>query len=194
MKTFEDIHAIWQRESEEKLPGPQQIRKIVKTFQTKRRFVLFLLILAILLCFVLIVIIYVHQKAELWTTKTGEVLIVVGFFLTLYLKLRSFQKEKLSALKKVPDYLDELKTRIDARVRISGMQMVVLHLYTIGFGLYIYEDVRHSLVSLVGSYIGILIYIALVLFLFRPWMNKLSKRKKKMLLEKIESIKRQVLE
>ena len=186
MKTFEDIQTLWQKEHAERLPDTLQIKRIVKKHLAKRKGLLFLLFFVLFICFILLTIIFSNQKTNLWTTTLGEVLVVIGFILTLTIKLQALRQQNIDENKSAMQYLEEQKVKLKPRKEISKIQIWALILLGLGYGFYIYENVSNNMTILFLAYFGILVYLSFVLFIIRPWINKIKKEDRERLLKKIE--------
>ena len=175
---FEDIKQVWNSKNSMDIPNLEHIQVRIKKYQnTKKRNALFITALFIL-CGIAFILIMLLHKSSLWTTYLGEILIAIGFLSGLILKLKTFKKIIKNELKSNKDFLEDLIKGTYQRKSKANWHLILSVLFlAIGYGFFIYEDIRDKPSELILSYLGIALFVCGMYFIFRPFMRRNSKRK-----------------
>jgi divalent metal cation (Fe/Co/Zn/Cd) transporter len=195
MDSFESLKEIWLSEKACKLMDSNDINKEITEFQSKKKrnvYLLFLSSVFLLLIFILIIIFYKHN---LWTTTLGEILILISVFLVLFLKLKTLKtlkKVNKNELKSNQDFLENLKISVKKKSKINRLQIFTLFLLTFGYGFFIYEQVYDSQILMLVCYIILILFVAGMYFIFKPFTEKLSRKKSERLLKNINKLSNQL--
>jgi small-conductance mechanosensitive channel len=192
MDSFESLKEIWLSDKACKLMDSNDINKEITEFQSKKKrnvYLLFLSSVFLLLIFILIIIFYKHN---LWTTTLGEILILISVFLVLFLKLKTLKKVNKNELKSNQDFLENLKISVKKKSKINRLQIFTLFLLTFGYGFFIYEQVYDSQILMLVCYIILILFVAGMYFIFKPFTEKLSRKKSERLLKNINKLSNQL--
>lgn len=190
MDDFKNIKELWNSQNNLLTPNINQIEKIIKDYQIKKKRNVFLVTALFIACgigFLMIIFLY---KSSYWTTIVGEVLISLGFLLGLILKLKSLKKINNNEMKSNKDYLEDLtKVFNRKKPKTNLLQIISVSLLSIGYGFFIYEEIKTNQNELILSFIGILIFSLGMYYFFRPFINRKSKKKIEKLLDAIHQLK-----
>ena len=192
MDSFETIKQIWTSEKALDLPNSNDIKSALEKYHSSKKRNIYLLIVALVLCLVLFVLVIVFNKSLLWTTTLGEILILIGFVLGISQKLKTLKKTHQNELKSNKDFLEDLKIAVRKKSKANLLQIIAMFLLSVGYAFYIYEIVRKNNTTMLVSYLGIILFLLGVYFVFRPFTNKKSRKKSAKLLNDIEAFNSQI--
>ncbi|HVA98460.1 MAG TPA: hypothetical protein VNG53_06160 [Bacteroidia bacterium] len=166
------------------------MQSIIKKYQTKKKRNIVLLTALLILCFIVWILVIIFHKPLLWTTTFGEILIVSGFISGITLKLNSLKNVTKNELKSNKAFLEDLiKVSGQKKAKANWHILFPVLLLAIGYGFFIYEEIKDNQAELILSYFGIALYILVMYFIFRPFIKRNSKNKTKKMLEAIENLK-----
>ncbi|MGV6845638.1 MAG: hypothetical protein ACWA42_05880, partial [Lutibacter sp.] len=81
-------------------------------------------------------------------------------------------------MKSNKDYLEDLtKVFNRKKPKTNLLQIISVSLLSIGYGFFIYEEIKTNQNELILSFIGILIFSLGMYYFFRPFINRKSKKK-----------------
>lgn len=189
MDDFEAIKNLWNSENTLDLPNLGQIQSIIKKYQSKKKRNIVLVTAAFILCGISFILVIIFHKPFLWTTTFGATLITLGFISGLIIKLNTLKKATKNELKSNKDFLEDLiKVSVQRKSKANWDLIIPVLLLSIGYGFFIYEDIRDNQTELILSYLGIALFILGMYFIFRPFISKKSKNKTEKMLEAIEEL------
>ncbi len=188
MDQFDSIKELWLSEAGTSLPEPGQIQRAVEKYHSSKKRNIYILIVLLCLCFITLILAVLFTKATLWSTTFGEALIFSGFSLTLFLKLRTLRRANENEIKSNLHFLADLQKGISKKQKINLLQLLAFFALGIGYGLFIYQEVFKDPSLLIWTYLAILAYLIFMYVVFRPFSQKISRRKAERLLEDIREI------
>lgn len=190
MDDFEHIKQLWDSKNNLGIPNVEEIQTIIKNYQTKKKRNTLLLITLFILCGIAFVLVIVFHNPLLWTTTFGEVLIAIGFILGMILKLNTLKNITKNELKSNKDFLEDLiKLSVQRKSKVNWLQLISVLLLAIGYGFFIYEEIKENQSELILSYLGIILYALGMYFIFRPFVKSKSKKKIQKMIKEIERLK-----
>lgn len=187
MDELENLKLIWKTEKTNALPNSEVAKSLIKKYQSAKKRNLFLLIALAFSCLIIFIWTIVFKIPSPWTTILGEVLIFLGLIITLLLKMHSLKNATKNEQKTNRQFLEDLKNSTGNRSQINLMQRTGVFMLSVGFGFYIYETVCNDPTKLVLTYLGIVLYVIFIYFVFRPLARKGTDQRINRLLEKIEN-------
>lgn len=187
MDNFEDIKQLWNSKNTLDIPNLEHIQNIVKQYQRKRKRNAFLVTSLFVLCGIAFILIIILHKPLHWSTSLGEILISIGFISGLVLKLKSLKNISKNELKSNSDFLKDLIKDINKKKSKANWHLIFsVLLLAIGYGFFIYEDIKDNQLELILSYLGITLFAFGMYFIFRPFMKRKSKKKIQIIIDEIE--------
>lgn len=190
MDDFENMKQIWNSKNNLNIPEIIDIQNIIKRYQNKKRRNAFLLTVSFIICGLLFILIVLFYQYQLWTTIFGEALILIGFILGLMLKVNTLKSVNKSIMKSNKVFLEYLsKVTAERKTKVNWLQLVSVFLLTIGYGFFIYEEIKDNKTEFILVYSGMLVFVLSMYFIFRPMMKRNSKNKIQKMLNEIESLK-----
>ncbi|MGA7838288.1 MAG: hypothetical protein WB996_09995 [Ignavibacteriaceae bacterium] len=190
MDEFKDIKRLWNSKNTLGIPNLEQIRIVINNYQRKKKRNAFLLTALFILCGIAFILILLLHKPLLWTTTFGEILISMGFILGMILKLNTLKRIKNIELKPNIDFLEDLiKDSVRNKSKINWHLIITVLLLAIGYGFFIYEEIKDNKFELTLSYLGIAIFTFAMYFVFRPFIKRSSKKKIQKMIDEIIRLK-----
>lgn len=195
MDNFEAIKQIWTAEKAENLPSIEEMQTIISTAQKKIRVKILWSVAVVVICLIVLILAIAFANAELVTTVIGEVLMFSAICVLLTSRInslrRNWQCEDLSN----SEFINKLKMDIERLTNNwNGIQKIGFWLIGGGYSLFLYESVRHNQTALFVSY-GLTAVLLFVAWKFlRPFANSRKLKNKKLLLEKIENLEKEIKE
>lgn len=190
-----DFKQLWQSQSTLAADPNEIMAKASKLRQSvKRKTLLGNIVLAVTLAFVVFVLVY--YKPQMWTTKIGILLIVIGIVMQIIAAGKLIPLTKNNEKASPSDYLSQL---LQIQKKQAYLQTTIMNLYFIllgcGIFLYLYEyAVRMDIIGMMLTYGLTAIWFAISWFYLRPR----TIRKQNALLEEairnLENINRQFTE
>ena len=193
MDNLDDLKAIWLTAKTDSLPDSAEMKRIVKSFRSKK---LLLLVLSVLLCIVLIAVmvwvIFAYQS-KMITTRIGEVMIIIAALILVATNSNSISRFLNLKVCSNKDYLKFLEqTRLRQRFYQKRTQIIAMLFCFTGMMFYLYEAVKDNLTLLFTAYAFTIAYF-LVLWLFvRPRVIRKDARKLDAEIKKIQIISNQL--
>tara|TARA_R110001592_G_scaffold261500_1_gene526375 strand:+ start:2302 stop:2874 length:573 start_codon:yes stop_codon:yes gene_type:complete len=189
MDDFENLKQLWNSKNTLDIPNLKQIQTVIKKYQRKKKRNIYLLIALLILCCIVLILVFTFHKPLLWTTTFGEILISIGFILGMILKLSTLKSITKNELKSNKAFLEDLiKVSIKKKPKANWLQIISALLIAIGYGFFIYEEIKENQTELILSYFGITLFSLGMYFIFRPFIKRNSKKKIKKMLEGIENL------
>jgi len=193
MDNFEEIKNIWQNQKAESLPSIDGIINTIKAFHVRRKREIIFLVFIAVICLLAMIWVIIDYESSLLTTRIGESLfILLGFYL-LVSKLNLLKKKKQEELLSATEYLDDLQER-SKKEAIDESQPIPVIISVIALILYVYEILAASQMLLIIGYSVLFLLVALIWFVYRPFMIKRNLSKIQNLLDKIDTMKEQTNE
>ncbi|WP_312509447.1 hypothetical protein [Chryseobacterium culicis] len=192
MDDFEKIKDIWSSEKSIHLPDSEEIKSNIQQYKSSKRRNMYLLAVAAFLCLATIIVVIISCKADHYTKVVGEVLIFLGILIVLFIKVRSLKKSNISELTSNKVFLDNLKNSTLRKSKTSALHMVAFVLIGAGYAFYMYMYVLDNKLLMIFSYSALVIFLLFMYFIFRPFTERISRRKVKRLIDTIEGIKAQI--
>ena len=190
MDDFENIKQLWNSKNTLDIPDLEQIQTVIKKYQSKKKRNAFLLTALFVLCGIGFVLIIILHNSLHWTTTLGEILIFIGFILGMILKLNTLKSIAQNELKSNKDFLIDLITvSAQKKSKTNWLQIISALLLAIGYGFFIYKEIKENQIELILSYLGIALFTLGMYFVFRPFVRKISKNKIEKMIEAIQNLK-----
>ena len=190
MDDFDNIKTLWNSSNTPDLPNLEQMGSIIKKYQTKKKRNIFLVIALLILCAVLFTLAFITHKPLFWTTTFGEILMTLGLIFGLIIKLNTLRNITKNELKSNNDFLEDLiKISPQKQAKANWQVIISVLLLAVGYGFFIFHEVRNNQTELILSSFGIALYTLLMYFILRPFIERSSKNKTKKMLEAIEKLK-----
>lgn len=191
MNTFEEIKELWLSE-QEVIPHSDEIIQLVKKYQNRKKRMIYFMIFILILLVLILCYVFSFQNWKLWTTPLGEIIIVCAFLLTISIKMRLLKKEKLNYLKSNKEYLEEMKNIVSGRRKVGRTVFFTFILFGSGYGIFIFESVYPDIRMMLMTYLGILLYMLFMYFVFRLIINKYQNKQIEKLFKNIDYISKQL--
>lgn len=189
MDDFENVKHIWNSKNTLDTPDLEQIQTVIKKYQSKKKRNAFLLTALFISCGILFNLIIIFHNPLLWTTTFGEILILIGFISGMILKLNTLKSITKNELKSNKAFLEDLiKVSIQKKSKVNWLQIISVLLIAIGYGFFIYEEIKENQTELILSYFGIALFSLGMYFIFRPFIKRNSIKKIQKMLEEIEDL------
>lgn len=192
MDGFEKIRQIWLSEETAPLYDLKKIEEAIKEYQSSRKKNIYILIAMAFLCLISVSLIVFFVKIDHYTRILGGISFLAGLVMVLILKIKSLNNVNAAELFSNQEFLNELQKKTSKRTRMNYFQITTFILIGIGYALFIYEDISGNVLMMVFSYVLLVVFLLFMYFIFRPFTQKVSKKKITKLLEKIEDIKSQI--
>ena len=187
MNDFENIKQLWNSNNTVDIPNLEQIQMVIKKYQSKKKQNALLLTILFVLCGFVLAFIF-HKPLSI-TTTLGEILISIGFILGMILKLNTLKKFTKIELKSNKDFLEDvIKVSAQKKSKTNWLQIITVLLLAIGYGFYIHQEIKDNQTSMILSYLGITLFAFGMYFIFRPYVNRNSKKKIQKMLNEIKSL------
>jgi len=190
MDDFEDIKQLWNSKNTLDIPNLEQIQTVIKKYQSKKKRNAFLVTALFISCGIAFILIIILHNPVLWTTTVGEILILIGFISGMILKLNTLKSLTKNELKSNKDFLKDLiKVSVQKKGKVNWHLIISVLLLAIGYGFFIYEEIRENQTELILSYLRIVLFTLGMYFIFRPFIRKITKNKIEKMIEAIQNLK-----
>ena len=188
MDDFENIKQLWTSKNTSDIPNLEHIQTVIKKYQRKKKRNAFLVTILFASCGIALV--FIFREPRHWTTTLGKILIIIGFISGMILKLKTLKSITKNELKSNKDFLEDLiKVSAQKKSKINCLQLITVLLLALGYGFYIYQDIKENPTQMILSYLGIILFVFGMYFIFRPFINRKSKKKIQKMLQHIQSLK-----
>lgn len=189
MDDFENIKELWNSNRKLNILDTGQIQTVIKNFQAKKKRNAFLNTIFFIACGVILPLIVIFYKPLLWTTTFGEILIAIGFLSGIALKFRTLRNLTQDELKSNRDFLENLIIKSKQKGSKMNWHLIVSVLFlAVGYGFFIYQEVRDNQFHLILTYSGITLFTLVMFFIFRPFVKRNSENKVQKMLDEIEAL------
>lgn len=178
MENLNDLKSIWMSAKTDSLPTSKEVVNMAKKFrnQTLRRKAM--VIIGCSLSSLLMVCVMVFYHAKMWSTWTGEVLMIASCLSQIYTNIRSIGRFYHFREASNTDFLHFLeKTRQNQLYYYKKTQVFGLVLSTLGLLLYLYEFFHQNTPLMIGVYALFITYLCVVWFIVRPRTYKKNSKK-----------------
>ena len=192
MEPFDDIQALWQTQEVSFLPGIKEVKISIAKYRDKKKNVFYLTILVLVAAFVTMLWVMYSYHSKLWTTRIGEVLILVTVMYVIYLKIITNKKVGYDELLDSNAFLDKLKNdMLETCTGSSNQQLIAFSMLCLAYFFYLYEALRDNVTTLITGYLVLAGVLALMWFVYRPFMIRRKRKSIRNFLIKIDKIKNQ---
>lgn len=190
MKDFKKLQDIWMTEKNFNPNEEKEVINLILQYQKSKKRNIRWLIFATILLFPVFIAVTCYGSNLHWSRIAGEVLIFIGLFLTLILKIKSLKKTNDNELLPNDEFINSLKKSLSKSNQINMLQISALVVIGLGYGFFIYQDIAHNQTIMILSCLAILLFMNTMYFKFRPFAEAVSQKKSAKLLEKIKEIER----
>lgn len=193
MDNLDELKAIWHTAKTDTLPSSKEMIKLVKKFRSQKLRSKWLVIIASIALACLIIAALIFGQFKLVTTFIGGGLMAASSLVLAATNIKSLKRfYRLDDCSNLEFLAFIEQTRQNQIYYYKKTMVVILLLCSIGWGLYLYEPVREHTSWLIGTYAGVIIYLAIMWFIVRPRTFKKDAEKLNAITQRLQNISKQL--
>ena len=193
MDNLNDLKKIWLTADTKGLPNSSEMVRIVKKYRNKKLVKIAAVVFVALLLSVLMVFVMFFYESKMWTTRLGEICILISSLILLATNLNSLSRfYKFNDFDNV-DFIKFLeKTRLRQAFYHNKTQVAALTFCSVGLILYLIETLVQKPSWAIYIYAYIVIYLVVMWVIVRPRMYRKQSKKMNEMISRFEKLSNQI--